>query len=557
MKILRFVATLIIVVYILPDFATAQYHVYEVVEVRFQAEKEFPNTYIQAFHPDSGHYLLAEFTHKDRSQSYQVPGFWDGGKSWVVRFAAPAPGIWGYKTISRDKALHGLQNEISISTWTEAELEENPVRRGFLQVHNDGPRAGRYFSYADGTPFLWIGDTWWNWSKENIQFESFQNLVADRTDKGFTLGQLFVAANGWGSMASILENDYTHLDISHIQKIDSMIAYANNHGLTVWVHGWWSRENMAENIGAEKVRRWWKYLVSRFSAYNVIWVLAGEYNMYNYGGFSLKFWNSLGENIKSWDPFHRIVSTHPTPPYWGGGADAPQWSTGEVIHSEHWLDYNQSQTGHGKWRNEMTPEIVSEAYEKNPTKPIVVTEPWYEFVHGNPAGIDVRFGAWSAFLSGAAGHSYGGGHVWKAHLPESPMGPDTWPMDQSFENDTHDYPGAVSMGVMARFLKSIDWWKLEPHPEIVLDYAEPYCAADPGEEYVIYLRYGGAAKIDLTDTAAGEIFDYTWINPENGERSGTGELTSGKIHIIDAPGGYPSQPDVQDWLLHLKRRANN
>jgi hypothetical protein len=336
-----------------------------------------------------------------------------------------------------------------------------------------------------------------------------------------------------------------------MQKVDSMIAHANESGLVVWVHGWWSRENIHERIGGEKIQRWWKYLISRLSAYNVIWVLAGEYNMHDYGGFPLAFWNELGLNIKDWDPYERITSTHPTPPYWGGGADAPQWSTAEVIHTQPWLDYNQSQTGHGKWRNEMTPDIIRHAYEKSPAKPVVITEPWYEFVAGNPTAMDIRFGAWSAFLSGAAGHSYGGGHVWKAHLPESPMGADTWPMDLSFETNTLDYPGAVSMGVMSKFLHSIDWWKLEPHPELVVDYTEPYCAANPGNEYVVYLRYGGAAKIDLSDLPPGVRFQYQWLNPANGQIAGTGELESGSRQIINAPGGYPSDPDVQDWVIHI------
>ena len=30
----------------------------------------------------------------------------------------------------------------------------------------------------------------------------------------------------------------------------------------------------------------------------------------------------------------------------------------------------------------------------------MVTEPWYEFVEGNPTAADIRFGGWSAMLSG-------------------------------------------------------------------------------------------------------------------------------------------------------------
>jgi hypothetical protein len=84
------------------------------------------------------------------------------------------------------------------------------------------------------------------------------------------------------------------------------------------------------------------------------------------------------------------ASLGPYPPGWSGGADAPQWSTGEAIHAEPWLDYNQSQTGHGRWRNEMIPFVVAADYARTPAKPTVVTEPWYEFIEGNPTGMDVR-----------------------------------------------------------------------------------------------------------------------------------------------------------------------
>ena len=36
---------------------------------------------------------------------------------------------------------------------------------------------------------------------------------------------------------------------------------------------------MKKSIGEEPIRRWCRYMVHRLGAYNVIWVLAGEYNM--------------------------------------------------------------------------------------------------------------------------------------------------------------------------------------------------------------------------------------------------------------------------------------
>jgi len=53
------------------------------------------------------------------------------------------------------------------------------------------------------------------------------------------------------------------------------------------------------------------------------------------------------------------------------------------------------------------------------------------------------------------------------------------------------YPGAVSVGFMGKYLRKLEWWKLEPHPELVYENPSHFCLAVPGKEYLFYLRYGG------------------------------------------------------------------
>lgn len=528
-------------------------HTWEVFEINLEAGRNYNNAYQEIESAGGNDLVTAEFRGVSGNASGKeitITGFWDGDQTWKVRFAPPESGTWQYQTISDDPGLHGKSGEIEVIHWNRKSLSDVPTRRGLIQVSDVNTHT---FSYYDGTPFLWIGDTWWNWTKRSIDFSSFKKLVDDRAEKGFSVGQLFVAANGWGREASILDESYTELDIDLMRKVDRMIEYANSKGITVWIHGWWSRENIAETIGEEKMRRWWRYLVHRLGAYNVVWVLAGEYNMHNYGGFDLSFWNDLGEMVKTEDPYNRIVSTHPTPPGWGGGADAPQWSTGEVLHDEKWLDYNQSQPGHGRWRQEMIPQIIKADYNREPAKPTIVTEPWYEFVEGNPSGREIRFGAWSAILSGAAGHSYGGGHVWLAHLPESPSGGGPWPLEESFEVNTLDYEGARSMGHLADFFSEIPWWEMSPVPYLIKNYSDPYCLAKRGEEYVIYLRWGGRADIDLRDADKNIQFTYRWFNPATGEYRPAGTVNGGGIRKISPPEDYPGRKEFRDWVLHIKK----
>ena len=485
------------------------------------------------------------------NKTFDITGFWNGDSEWKVNFAPPFTGGWKYSTFSADRGLNGKKGSFNVIAWTEEEKNANPARHGFVNVKKDINGEGHYFEYSDGSPFLWIGDTWWNWTNRKIKPETFMALVDDRSDKGFNVGQLFVAANGWGRESSLLDETYTILDTDHMKRIEEMIKYANSKGITVWIHGWWSRENLNNTAGAEKMRRWWRYLVDRFAAYNVIWVVAGEYNMYNYGGFSLEFWKELGAYIKSVDPYERIISLHNTPPFWSGGAAAPQWATGSVMHQEKWLDYNQSQVGHGKYANEMIPYIISEEYNLKPARPVVVTEPWYEFIEGNPTGMDIRFAAWSAILSGAAGHTYGGGHVWLASVPEAPGGGGTWPYEKGFERTTYDYEGAKSMKHLASFFKNVEWWNMAPHPELVKEYPQPFCLAKPGEEYVIYLRYGGVAKLEMDALASGRRYKYHWINPATGKVFDIKSIQGDTILQFSSPEGYPDVPDYKDWVLYI------
>lgn len=559
---MRNVMKIILTVFILIVTNTSLYcsgieiKTWETFEISLKSSVKFQNPYVDCLRKDEQPYLTAIFTGIEGSckgKSIRVPGFWDGGDLWKIRFAPSDAGTWKYETFSADRKMKGKKGELKVREWSDEEKHSNPVRRGFITVNNSGSRKGRYFTYSDGTPVLWIADTWWDWTNSQIKFESFKKLADTRAEQGYNIGQLFFAGNGWGRESSLLDPSFTDPKLEQIRKVEEMIRYANSKGITVWIHAWWSREKINESIGEENTKRWWRYVIHRLHAYNVIWVLAGEYNMNNYGGFPLSFWNSVGEMIKQEDPYDRILGAHPTPPMWGGGAEAPQWSTAEAIHVQEWLDYNQSQTGHARWCNELIPEIITRAYNMDPAKPVVVTEPWYEFIEGNPSAMDVRFAAWSAVMSGAAGHTYGGGHTWRVHLPERPTGVGSWPMDTSLRVNTLIYPGAVSTGFMGKYLSKLEWWKLEPHPEFVKENPSPFCLADPGNEYLYYLRYGGSVRLDLSEVSESAKFEYQWTDLVNNSESKSGSINGGSIVEIKCPEDYPGVVNFKDWVLHIKK----
>lgn len=526
---------------------------WEVISISLKANESYSNPYDAVPIDDDSDLLRATFTGTTGDATGQVisiVGFWDGGSWWRLNFAPPATGVWQYVTSSADSGLNGQEGVVSVNGWTNQEIADNPARNGFVTVRNTGKNAERIFEYSNGKPFLWIGDTWWFWTDREIKLETFKRVVDNRAEKLFNIGQLFIPGNSTNNR-SVLDETYSILDTDHMDKVEEMVRYANSRGITLWIHGWWSREDLAATAGEEKVKRWWRYLIHRFAAYNVIWVGAGEYNKFDNGGFTLDFWKEIGQLIKNEDPYNHMVSLHNTPPFWRGGKGAPQWSIGELLQTESWLDFNQSQVGHGRFKNEMIPWIINREYHRQPTKPVLITESWYEFVEGNPAAMDIRFAAWSAILSGAAGSTYGGGHTWRAHTPESPYIDGTWPVEESFDRNTCDYEGAVSMSHLSAFFSTVHWWDMSPHPEFIMEYPQPLCLANPGEEYVIYLRYGGTIKLIMDESAAANQYRYNFLNPASGEIYDSETIEGAKLLSFDCPELYPHHQVLKDWVLYI------
>ena len=120
------------------------------------------------------------------AESWRVPAFWRGGSKWTVRFAPPAPGEYTYHLESTDAQnpdLNAHEGRVNITAYAG----NNPLlRHGMLRASANK----RYFEHADGTPFYWLGDTWWSGLSDRLSWEGFQKLTADRKEKGFTVVQI-------------------------------------------------------------------------------------------------------------------------------------------------------------------------------------------------------------------------------------------------------------------------------------------------------------------------------------------------------------------------------
>jgi len=125
-------------------------HVWEIYEIVLTAAEEYDNCYMD---------VICWVELEGPAFSQRVYGFWDGGVTFRVRVVATQAGEWSWSSGSNQAGDSGLNNrsgKFLAVDWTVAEMEENPVRHGFIRPTSNG----HALQYADGTPFFLVGDTW-------------------------------------------------------------------------------------------------------------------------------------------------------------------------------------------------------------------------------------------------------------------------------------------------------------------------------------------------------------------------------------------------------------
>ena len=216
-------------------------------------------------------------------RSLRAYGFWDGGDTFRIRCAFPIVGTWRWETECSDAADTGLHRQRGV-VQVAAYQGDNPLyRRGFLKVSDNR----RYLAFGDGTPFLWLGDTWWMGLTRRLRWpEEFQLLAADRVAKGFSVVQIVAGLypdmpaydpRGFNEAGHPWEAEYARLNPAYFDMADLRIQWLARVGLVPAVVGCWGYH--LPWLGMERMRRHWRNLVARWGAYPVVWILAGEASM--------------------------------------------------------------------------------------------------------------------------------------------------------------------------------------------------------------------------------------------------------------------------------------
>src|SRR6266568_1286430 len=451
--------------------------------------------------------VTVEYT-KTGSPSLYGSGFWDGDATFKLRQAFPEPGTWHYKTTATDpsdRGLHNREGDVQVLPYTGI----NPLyRHGFLQVSTDR----RFLVHADGTPFLWMGDTLWGatvWLTE----AGLHAAVADRRAKHFTVLQTNFAYADEVDTAGDTPWQGDRWNVRFMQKLDRIFTDANDQGLYLFVNGLadlaWDRgiapyERLVEMIGARYAAHFVSFASSMADAYDPLH-------------------EQINATLRLTAP-RTLLTQHP------GAAPTGQSAveTAEQYYDTPWVDYVMEATGGEGDLEQACQQAIDwslRLYNHVPPKPVVNGQAWYEGVAGGTAEMAAQLG-YLSLLSGSVGYTYGTS-LWQATDADLPA----WTAAR----------GATYMQYLYDFFTTLDEGRpLQPRHELIQNQATRSqermvlgITAD-GLTYAAFLPMGGTITVDLS-ALAGTNVGVTWYNPLTGQYQDQGTTAGGAMRSLNSP----------------------
>jgi len=477
-----------------------------------------------------------------------VDGFWDGGRTWRARFMPDEVGEWHWRSECDDTADSGLHARSGAFQCVPGRGGNPLLQHGAIRV----ARNGRHFEHADGTPFLWLGDTCWN-GLIRATAPHWERYLTARRDQGFTAIYFFTAH--WRGLehdpfgdTAFTGDDPIRINPQYFQRLDPKLAAINQHGLLATAiivlalldsdHGW--------RLPEQEVVRFCRYVVARWGAYHMIWTLGGDGD---FRGERSERWRRIGRAV--FDREHGPATMHPC------GVNL----CADEFRDEPWFDFISYQSCHSDSLDDMRWFITEPAAEwlKPPPRPIINFEPNYE---DHPAydtkrpfnDHDVRRAAyWSLLISPTAGVSYGNHNVWPwptevEDMSKAIPGAD-WRALGPWTKGL-DTPGTRSITVLRKLFDSGKWWRLRPAPALLAKQAggeDPRrfiaaAATESADWCIVYTPAGGT--ITLRTGKLARPAAARWFDPRRGEWQDAGSI-EGEEQTFNTP-------DAQDWVLDIR-----
>jgi hypothetical protein len=528
--------------------------IWQPLEIRLTSSNNYGNPYLECE-------INAVFTHES-GEEIKVPGFWYEHNTWAVRFTPTKLGKWDY-TVTSTVDDEGL-NALGSFEAGENDGATDARKHGFVTEKNNN----RYFTYADGTPFLWMGDT--HWQAPNYETitdcnypycdckNQFKHEVDNRLAKGFNVYQTYFDSgeNDGGGQKGLLPSLWAlkyRMPASEQfnKKIDVMFEYLDQVGMCAAV-GFGVHIYTVQAMPQVDLFRFVRYIIARYGCYNVVWITAQEITRlkpaHDESKTVMDVYMELGQYISEIDGYHHSLSTHMDV------MDVDDERAQRLANAA-WHTFWETQGGH---MIKMTPKKSHYrdyiASKGDCYKPVIEGELSYEDINcggfsGNKA---CRVAGWNAVMNGCAGYTYGVAGIWangysteksKGWIGEtSSYSYDPWYMGL-------DKPGSFEMKYLVKFITAIpEWYTLEPsyYDTALGDFLE--------SEQKLMMRKGNDTVLcyfrndDLTTGAVLQLdeskaYNAMWFNVYTGNYIFIEKFTGKSEYAIG------DKPSTEDWAL--------
>jgi hypothetical protein len=543
---LRAVASLLVISVLLPALARslraaprnisfspppAVVDAYDFVEIAASVDQpDARNPFVEAS-------LSGEFETAGGARHWPVEGFCDDmdGRVFRIRFMPSAAGDYTYSVTYRQGGF--AQN------FTGSFHARDGHRRGPIRVDPDHPwhfvweGTGEHY-FFNGTTAYWLA----GWRDDRIIRYSIDRLhrlkvnrlrvtIAGRTNTFYgepvMPGDNFTVNLGaWPARDrndfSHPDFDYTRLDVSYWRKFEGMLRFARGEDMIISLVLDMNDSKVHPAAGSEDERRFIRYAVARLGAFsNITWDLGDDLERFRDDQWT----HATGTLIKQWDPYHHLATSHPV-------------DYRRQDRAADWFDF----TSYQDWsRQQHALMLASRELQKKTGRIIPQTNEEYGYEDHYPSwaapGSDsadvLRRTAWEIVMAGA----------YQTSGESARRGTNIWPdTGGGWMNGRGDDTMTMFLGYghMVDFFTSFEWWKTDPHDELVD--GGNYCLANLGQTYAIYLPRAGKVTVQL---APGK-YKAAWFGALSGE----------SLALPDAEGpawASPPAPDGYDWAILLQR----
>jgi hypothetical protein len=401
-----------------------------------------------AKHPDpyTDVTLQAEFR-SPRHRTFVSPAFTDGGRKLVIRFSPTEAGQWDYLINSNVAAWDN-----KTGTFTSASSDAP----GFIR-----PANVHHWAYTERTAagidraHLWMGAA--EPGLASLDDATFRSVADARAAQKFNHLRLLVM--GEGAEAGFTAPSQP--DLTRFRRLDERIRYLNQKGMIADVV-------LAPEPGVlvktfpswEERRRFVRYMVARYAAFNVTWQLVERFEDYPDGRALLK---ELGGVLKEADAYQHPLTS-------GAGI------TSAPMLEDKWMSFSAQG---------IADDTVGAVEHQLYPVPFVNVNLGREGGDVDATGLRRRL--WNATMDGQ--------YVTYASAASGA---------QSLNS-----PGAKQMTVWFDILSDTRHWELEPY----FDIDGGRAVALEGVEYLAYIE----KPVPLELRVEKHGYDALWINPADGE----------------------------------------